>query len=68
MWSYALVTVLVILGPAVGSTPNADFKFGLRIFLMLVVTVYGILAMLLFDLFTGTRDRKIEPAAADGAA
>jgi hypothetical protein len=35
---------------------------------MLVVTVYGILAMLLFDLFTGTRDRKIEPAAADGAA
>ena len=68
MWSYALVTVLVILGPAVASTPNADFNFGLRIFLMLVVTVYGILAMFLFDLFTERRDRKIEPAAADVAA
>ncbi len=68
MWSYALVTVLVILGPAVASTPNADFKFVLRIFLMLIVTVYGILAMLLFDIFAGRQVRNIEPGAADGAA
>jgi hypothetical protein len=57
MWSYALVTLLVILGPAVAPTSTANFQFSLRIFLMLVVTVYGIGAMFLFDLFSGQRKR-----------
>lgn len=58
MWSYALVTLLVILGPAVGSSPSADFKFSLRIALMVIVTVYGVCAVFLFDLFTGRLDRR----------
>lgn len=67
MWSYALVTLLVILGPAVAPSPSANFQFSLRIFLMLVVTVYGIGAMFLFDLFTGQRKRNTvsNPGAAD---
>lgn len=75
MWSYAFVTLLVILGPAVVATPDsgdpADFRFSLRIFLFLIVTVYGIAAVFLFDVFTGRFDReagKTGPAPADEAS
>lgn len=66
VWSYALVTVLIILGPAVSASPGsgdpADVRFSIRILLFLVVTVYSVVAVFLFDLFTGRVGRGTEVA------
>jgi uncharacterized membrane protein YgaE (UPF0421/DUF939 family) len=72
MWSYAYVTLLVILGPAVVATPDsgdpADVRFSVRIAMFLVVTFYGILAVFLFDIFTGRLDRNARIADASSSA
>ncbi len=52
MWSYGLLTMLVILLPAVtdsqiGSTAGESFYS--RIFLIVLVAIYGTLSVKLFD-------------------
>ena len=53
-WSYAFLTMMVILGPAVLETPNsggAGAAFWSRLFLFVVIAVYGSVAVAVFDAF-----------------
>jgi len=53
-WSYALLTTIVILGPAVLDTPNsagAGAAFWNRLFLFVVIAVYSSAAVAVFDAF-----------------
>ena len=54
MWAYALITMLVILGPSVqdgqmGQDASSAFYF--RLFLFGVIAVYGSIAVAVFDAF-----------------
>ncbi len=51
-WSYAFLTMLVLLGPAVGDSPLSDgIAFGKRLGLFLLIAVYGTMAVRVFDAF-----------------
>jgi hypothetical protein len=54
MWSYAYLTMIVVLAPAVTDGMGSDgaaSAFYSRLFLFLVVTVYGSTAVAVFDAF-----------------
>ena len=54
MWSYAYLTMIVVLAPAVTDGIGSDgaaSAFYSRLFLFLVVTVYGSAAVAVFDAF-----------------
>ena len=54
MWSYAFLTMLVILAPAVLDSPvssDADAAFWSRLWLIVLVAVYGTVAVRVFDAF-----------------
>ena len=56
--SYAMITFLIILAPSVLDSPtssSADSAFYSRIFLLLIVAVYGTIAVTVFDAFWPTR-------------
>jgi hypothetical protein len=58
MWSYAFLTMLVILGPAVLDSPissSAGAAFWSRLWLILLVAVYGSLTVRVFDAFWGPK-------------
>lgn len=58
MWSYAFLTMLVILGPAVLDTPvsnSAGAAFWSRLWLIVLVGVYGTLTVRVFDAFWSAR-------------
>jgi len=58
MASYALLTMLVLLGPALtSSSGDATAAFWNRMFLILLVAVYGTVAVALFDRFFPPRTR-----------
>jgi hypothetical protein len=53
-WSYAFLTMMVILGPAALQTPNsggAGAAFWSRLILFVVIAVYGSVAVAVFDAF-----------------
>ncbi|MBQ0720457.1 MAG: DUF2955 domain-containing protein [Gammaproteobacteria bacterium] len=59
MWSYAFLTMIVILAPAVldsqsGSAAGAAFYS--RLFLFMVIAVYGSVAVAVFDAFWPTKE------------
>ncbi len=56
MWVYALITMLVVLGPSVQDGQmgqNASSMFYFRLFLFGVIAVYGSVAVAVFDAFWG---------------
>ena len=72
MWSYAYLTLIVILAPAVTDglgSDGATSAFYSRLFLFIVIAVYGSTAVAVFDAFwprvmTGTRSVDEAPAPA----
>jgi hypothetical protein len=70
MWSYALLTLIVILAPAVTDSPLTDgIGFWSRLFLFVVIAVYGNVAVAIFDAFWPPRHtRRVEPKTAASAA
>ena len=58
MWQYALITMITLLGPTVGSMASgqsASDKFWLRLVYFVVIAVYGWLAVTVFDAFWKNR-------------
>ena len=55
MWSYAYLTMLIILAPSVLDSPlvsrDANAAFWLRFFLIMLVAVWGSIAVAVFDAF-----------------
>ncbi len=54
MWSYAFVTMMVVLGPAVmdgASGDDAGGRFVVRIMMFLAATLYSVIAVTVFDRF-----------------
>jgi len=54
MWQYAFITMLTLLGPTVGSVASgqsASDKFWVRLAYFVIITVYGWLAVTVFDSF-----------------
>lgn len=54
MWSYAYLTMVVVLAPAVTDgfgSDGASSAFYMRLFLFIVITVYGSAAVAVFDAF-----------------
>jgi len=54
MWSYAYLTMIVVLAPAVMDgfgSDGASSAFYMRLFLFVVVAVYGSAAVAVFDAF-----------------
>lgn len=62
MWSYALLTMIVILAPAVTDSmvgSDAGAAFWWRLFLFFVIAIYGRIAVAVFDAFwSGTKNRE----------
>jgi len=61
MWSYALLTMIIILTPAVTNTQetgDAGAAFYTRLFLFVVIAVYGTLSLAVFDAFWPARTDK----------
>jgi len=62
-WSYALLTLMVIIGPAVLDTPNssgAGAAFWNRLFLFVVIALYSSAAVAVFDAFWPGKKRPVE--------
>jgi hypothetical protein len=54
MWSYAYLTMIVVLAPAVTDgfgSDGATSAFYTRLFLFIVIAVYGSIAVAVFDAF-----------------
>lgn len=64
MWSYAFLTMLVILAPAVLDTPvssSAESAFWSRLWLIVLVGVYGTATVAVFDAFWPESHEKARP-------
>jgi len=62
-WSYGYLTLIVILAPAVMDNiggANAGTKFWERLVMFVGATLYGIIAVYVFDAFWPERTRKAE--------
>ena len=58
MWSYAFMTMVIILGPAVVDNPvtgGSGAAIGSRIFLFVLIALYGTAAVAVFDAFWPNR-------------
>jgi hypothetical protein len=72
MWSYAYLTMIVVLAPAVTDgfgSDGASSAFYTRLFLFLVIAIYGTVAVAVFDAFWprvmgGTGSLQEQPATA----
>jgi hypothetical protein len=51
MWSYALLTMLIILTPALTGEGDASAAFYTRMGLFIVIAIYGTIAVAVFDTF-----------------
>jgi hypothetical protein len=63
MWSYAYLTMLIILAPAVLDTPISDgagAAFWTRFLLIMLVAVYGTVTVTIFDAFWPQADGAAE--------
>lgn len=64
VWSYAVVTMLLLIGPAVGDTQFGDgagTAFVERLILFGVAVLYGAVAIYVYDKLTGARERRGDP-------
>ena len=62
MVSYALVTMIIVLGPTVHDGPTSDgasAAFWTRLFLFLVIAVYGTVSVAVFDAFWRKGDGRV---------
>jgi hypothetical protein len=69
-WSYAFLTMLVILGPSVLDSPGssgAGAAIWSRLWLFLLIAVYGTTAVAVFDAFWPKRTTGAQPASASAA-
>jgi hypothetical protein len=65
MWSYALLTMLVLLVPAVTDSiggSDAGSAFWTRLWLFVIIAVYGTAAAAAFDAFFAKRPNSLQPA------
>jgi hypothetical protein len=60
MWSYALLTMIIILTPAVTGDGDASSAFYARLALFIAIAIYGTIAVVVFDTFW--RDKKLAVA------
>ena len=51
MWSYSLLTMIIILTPAVINGNDIASAFWIRLMLFIVIAVYGTIAVAVFDAF-----------------
>ena len=51
MWSYALLTMIVILTPAVTGSGDAGSAFYARLLLFIIIAIYGTISVAVFDAF-----------------
>ena len=61
VWSYAFLTMLVIIAPALTDAANADAagaKFFDRIAMMAWATLYGVAAVYVFDAFWHSKAKR----------
>ena len=68
MWTYALLTMLVILAPAVldaGGGGGAGTAFYSRLFLFVVIAVYGTVSVAVFDAFWPKQTTDDRPRTSD---
>ena len=59
-WSYAYLTMIIILAPAVldgQSGSSADAAFYSRLLMLVGASLYGILAVFVFDHFTNSPEK-----------
>jgi hypothetical protein len=61
MWSYALLTMMIVLTPALTGTGDASAAFYSRMGLFIVIAIYGTIAVAVFDTFWPD-NRKESPA------
>jgi hypothetical protein len=60
MWSYALLTMIIVLTPAVTSTEgDAGSAFYTRLLLFVIIAIYGTLAVAVFDAFWPVKMKNI---------
>lgn len=60
MWSYAFLTMMIVITPAVTDsqgTGNAEADFYTRLFLFVVIAVYGTISVTVFDAFWPEKSR-----------
>ncbi len=60
MWSYALLTMIIILTPALTGSGDASAAFYTRMGLFIIIAIYGTVAVAIFDAFWP--DKKKESA------
>ena len=63
MWSYALLTMIILLTPALADTQmtnGADSAFYSRLVLFIFIGIYGWLSVMVFDAFFPFKHRKVE--------
>jgi hypothetical protein len=58
MWSYALLTMIIILAPAVTGTGDASSAFYSRLALFIIIAFYGTIAVAVFDTFWPEKSRE----------
>lgn len=64
MWSYALLTLVVLLVPAVSDSlagSDAGSSFWTRLWLFIIIAVYGTVAASAFDVFFARRPNSLQP-------
>ena len=62
MWSYALLTMLIVLTPAVTSTQgDASAAFYTRLMLFVIIAIYGTISVAVFDAFWPAKNKKPIP-------
>jgi len=58
MWSYALLTMIIVLTPAVTSTEgDAAAAFYARLLLFIIIAIYGTISVAIFDAFWPSKNR-----------
>jgi large-conductance mechanosensitive channel len=65
MWSYALLTMIIVLTPAVISAPgdgNAAAAFYTRLLLFVVIAIYGTVSVAVFDAFWPAKRKTVTDA------
>jgi len=58
MWSYALLTLIIVLTPAVTSSGDASSAFYTRLMLFIIIAVYGTISVAVFDAFWPVNKKK----------
>ena len=62
MWSYALLTMIIVLTPAVIDAQgdgNASAAFYTRLILFVVIAIYGTISVAVFDTFWPVKKKEI---------